>query len=108
MQAFEHPGMLLEISASQNALLLTGALAIVNVGSAVVVWRDKRRATRAQWRIREETLLVWALVGGWPGGIWAMRKFRHKTSKPSFIARYAFVSVLNIAAVAAIAYAVLT
>ena len=86
------------------ALLLVGIFAVVNVGSAFVVWRDKRLAAKGQWRIREETLLVWALVGGWPGGIWAMRRFRHKTSKGSFIAKYVLVVGLNVAAIAAITY----
>ena len=77
---------------------------VINLGSVIAIWWDKRRATMGKWRIKEETLLVWALVGGWPGGIWAMRRFRHKTSKRSFIAKYVFVVVLNIAAVAAIGY----
>ena len=88
----------------QIALLLVGIFAAVNVGSAFVIWRDKRLAAKGQWRIREETLLAWALVGGWPGGIWAMRRFRHKTSKGSFIAKYVLVAGLNLAATAAVAY----
>jgi uncharacterized membrane protein YsdA (DUF1294 family) len=96
-----------EISTRQIALFLAGALAVVNLGSAIAVWWDKWRAARGKWRMREETLYVWALVGGWPGGIWAMRRFRHKTSKRSFIAKYAFVTALNIAAIGAIGYAVI-
>lgn len=80
-------------------------LVVVNVGSAIAVWWDKRRASKGQWRVKEETLLVWALVGGWPGGIWAMRRFRHKTSKRSFIVKYVFVVVLNLGIIAAIAFA---
>ena len=94
----------MEISARQIALLLVGIFAVVNVGSAFVIWRDKRLAAKGQWRIREETLLVWALVGGWPGGIWAMRRFRNKTSKGSFIAKYVLVVGMNVAATAAIVY----
>ena len=80
-------------------------LVVVNVGSAIAVWWDKRRASKGQWRVKEETLLVWALVGGWPGGIWAMRRFRHKTSKRSFIVKYVFVVVLNLELSLAIAFA---
>ena len=97
----------MEISTGEIAVLVAIALIAVNMGSVLAIWWDKRRATRGQWRIREETLLVWALVGGWIGGAWAMRKFRHKTSKPSFTVRYAFAAVLNTGAIAAIAYAVL-
>ncbi len=94
----------MEMTTGQIALLLVGIFAAVNVGSAFVIWRDKRLAAKGRWRIREETLLVWALVGGWPGGIWAMRRFRHKTSKGSFIAKYVLVVGLNVTATAAIVY----
>jgi len=47
-------------------------------------WLDKRRATRNQWRISEKMLHVFALLGGWPGGVIARRTFRHKTQKISF------------------------
>ncbi|MDA1279216.1 MAG: DUF1294 domain-containing protein [Chloroflexi bacterium] len=77
---------MLEISTEQLAFLLATVLVTVNTVSALAIWWDKRRAARSQRRIREETLLVWAMMGGWPAGIWAMRRYRHKTSKPSFIA----------------------
>jgi len=93
-----------EISTTQTGLFIVAVAVVINLGSVIAIWWDKRRATMGKWRIKEETLLVWALVGGWPGGIWAMRRFRHKTSKRSFIAKYVFVVVLNIAAVAAIGY----
>jgi uncharacterized membrane protein YsdA (DUF1294 family) len=89
----------------QYAVIALGILAAVNVASAIAIWWDKRRASKGRRRIREETLLVWALVGGWPGGIWAMRRFRHKVSKRSFIARYVLAASLNLAALAAIVYA---
>lgn len=92
------------LTAEEIALLIVAGLVVVNFGSVVAIWWDKRRASKGQWRIKEETLLVWALVGGWPGGIWAMRRFRHKTSKRSFIAKYVLAVVLNLAVIAAIAY----
>ena len=94
----------MEISTVEFALFLAALLAVINLGSIIAIWWDKRRAVKSKWRIKEETLLVWALVGGWPGGIWAMRRFRHKTSKRSFIAKYAFVVILNVAAVVAVGY----
>ncbi len=94
----------MEISTGQFALLVVVLLGVINLGSIIAIWRDKRRAVKGKWRVKEETLLVWALVGGWPGGIWAMRRFRHKTSKRSFIAKYVFVVILNVAAVVAVGY----
>jgi uncharacterized membrane protein YsdA (DUF1294 family) len=94
-----------EVTTVQIALFLAALVVIINIGSAIAIWWDKRRATKGEWRLKEGTLLAWALVGGWPGGIWAMRRFRHKTSKGLFIARYVLAITLNIGAIAAITFA---
>jgi uncharacterized membrane protein YsdA (DUF1294 family) len=93
-----------EISPVQFTLFAAVLLGVINLGSAAAIWWDKQRASKGKWRVKEEGLLVWALVGGWPGGIWAMRRFRHKTTKRSFIAKYVFVVVLNIAVLAGLVY----
>jgi uncharacterized membrane protein YsdA (DUF1294 family) len=49
-------------------------------------WSDKRRAQHGQRRIRERTLHVLELLGGWPGAILARRVFRHKTRDWAFLA----------------------
>lgn len=94
----------MEVTTVQIALFVAALVAIINIGSAIAIWWDKRRAAKGEWRVKEATLLAWALVGGWPGGIWAMRRFRHKTSKGSFIAKYVFVISLNIGVIAAITF----
>ena len=94
----------MEISPVQFTLFAAVLLGVTNLGSAAAIWWDKQRASKGKWRVKEESLLVWALVGGWPGGIWAMRRFRHKTTKRSFIAKYVFVVVLNIAVLAGLVY----
>ena len=94
----------MEITTIQIALFMVAMVVIVKIGSAIAIWWDKRRATKGEWRLKEATLLAWALVGGWPGGIWAMRRFRHKTSKGLFIAKYVFVIALNIGVIAAITF----
>lgn len=48
---------------------------------------DKQRARFGVWRIRELTLHIWELLGGWPGALLAQQLFRHKISKSSY-ARY--------------------
>jgi uncharacterized membrane protein YsdA (DUF1294 family) len=93
-----------EITRVQIALFVAALVVVINIGSVIAIWWDKRRATKGEWRLKEATLLAWALVGGWPGGIWAMRRFRHKTSKRSFIAKYVFVITLNIGVIAAITF----
>ncbi len=87
--------------------VVAGYLAIVNIWSMALVWWDKRQARRGGRRIRERTLYLSALIGGFFGGIWAMRGLRHKTVKTSFIWRYTLAVLVHVSAwVAAIWLAV--
>ncbi len=54
-------------------------LVIMNILDFVLMWRDKRRAQRGQWRIPEAVLLGVGALGGCFGGFVAMQLFRHKT-----------------------------
>jgi uncharacterized membrane protein YsdA (DUF1294 family) len=45
---------------------------------------DKRKATRGTWRVKEQTLHLLELFGGWPGGFCAQRYFHHKSRKTKF------------------------
>ncbi|MCH7593234.1 MAG: DUF1294 domain-containing protein [Chloroflexi bacterium] len=73
-----------------------GYLVLASAWSVGLVWWDKRQARLGRRRIRERTLLLSAIVGGFPGGIWAMRRLRHKTVKSSFIWRYALASLAHL------------
>lgn len=92
-------------SAQQIIISTAAVFFVVNVGSIIGIWWDKRRAKKNHWRIKESTLLVWALVGGWPGVICAMRRFRHKTSKRSFIVKFVMVVLLNLATIITVVFA---
>ncbi|MDP6822297.1 MAG: DUF1294 domain-containing protein [Dehalococcoidia bacterium] len=83
---------------------IAGYLAVVNLWSAVLVWWDKRQARLGRRRIRERTLYLSALFGGFIGGIWAMRGLRHKTVKTSFIWRYAVAVLIHLSAWGAAVY----
>ena len=65
--------------------VLVGYLLVVNLFAYAVMWVDKRRAARGARRVRERELLLWALAGGTPGVVAAMRIHRHKTRKTSFL-----------------------
>ena len=67
------------------------------VTAILYVW-DKRSAARGRDRIAERTLLVWSLLGGWPGGWIAGRMVRHKTQKRSYRIKFGFCVLLNVGA----------
>jgi uncharacterized membrane protein YsdA (DUF1294 family)/cold shock CspA family protein len=56
---------------------------------------DKRAAQTGGWRTKEGTLLLLGLAGGWPGGLIAQHRFRHKTKKLSFQVAYWLTVGLN-------------
>jgi uncharacterized membrane protein YsdA (DUF1294 family) len=52
---------------------------------AFVLYRhDKRAAQAGTGRTRERTLHLVDLLGGWPGGLFAQDRLRHKTRKATF------------------------
>ena len=51
----------------------------------ILVYVDKRKAIRHDWRIPEKTFFILGLIGG-ASGIWAgMFSFHHKTRKTKFV-----------------------
>ena len=60
-------------------------LGAVNTVAFSLYFIDKLKARTNSWRIRERTLLLLALTGGSIGAALAMKLFRHKTRKDSFL-----------------------
>ena len=69
-------------------LVLSGLLGFILMGF------DKRRASKAGWRIPERNFFVLALVGGTFGILLGSVAFHHKTGKGSFIGFILFCSAL--------------
>lgn len=74
---------------------------LLNLATFFAYWQDKHAAQTGRWRIREDTLHMWSLAGGW-GGAWvAQQVLRHKSVKPGFRAAHASTVVMHCAAVVA-------
>jgi uncharacterized membrane protein YsdA (DUF1294 family)/cold shock CspA family protein len=58
---------------------------------------DKAAAQKGTQRTPESTLQTLALLGGWPGALYAQQLLRHKSSKQSFRSVFWFMLALNIA-----------
>jgi uncharacterized membrane protein YsdA (DUF1294 family) len=71
-------------------------LLAINVLTFISFWLDKRLSGRSTRRISEASLLVLCLFGGTAGGWVASRKFRHKTYKRTFRAKFAIVVFIQV------------
>ena len=56
---------------------------------------DKSAARKGAWRTKENTLHLFALLGGWPGALVAQQVLRHKSRKTSFRAGFWVTVVVN-------------
>lgn len=68
----------------------------INLVAFCAMWLDKRKAQKGAWRIPEETLFIFAFLGGVIGGIAGMYTFRHKTRKPKFVIGFPLILILYI------------
>ncbi len=82
---------------------LAGLHAGASLACLVAYAIDKRAAIHGRRRLRERTLLLLGLAGGWPGALLAQRVLRHKTAKASFQWKFRATVVLHVAACAAVA-----
>lgn len=57
---------------------------VLSVLTFLLYWQDKVAARRGLWRTRESTLLLFGLLGGWPGAVLAQQTLRHKSVKTVF------------------------
>lgn len=88
---------LLLISAAVGSIFTSHPVAmwflLANVLTLAIYGIDKTAARKTWRRVPESTLLVFGVVGGWPGAIVGQQLFRHKTQKQPF-KTYFIVSVI--------------
>jgi len=72
------------VYAGRLPVAVLGLYLIAGVVAFAAYAFDKWAARNNRWRVRESTLHLFALAGGWPGALVAQRILRHKTKKRSF------------------------
>ncbi|PFP27764.1 hypothetical protein COJ96_14205 [Bacillus sp. AFS073361] len=69
---------------------------IMNIAGLVIMWEDKRRAKKHEFRISERTLWLVALFGGAVGATAGMQLYRHKTKHTSFKIGFPVLAVIEL------------
>jgi uncharacterized membrane protein YsdA (DUF1294 family)/cold shock CspA family protein len=78
--------LLIVISALLGLLPLTivGLYFSLSIVTFLAYAIDKSAARNNRWRIKESTLHLFSLIGGWPGALVAQKALRHKSKKQEF------------------------
>lgn len=79
-------------------------LLLVNIFTFLLYGADKYAARRDWQRVPEKTLLIFGLVGGWPGGMIAQQLFRHKTQKQPFKTWFMVSVIVNLVVLLGLVY----
>lgn len=87
-----------DIFSIQNIMIYLLAINLIAFLSMLI---DKKKAKWGRWRIPENTLFLYAFLGGTVGSIIGMQVFRHKTQKSKFKFGMPALLVLQILAVVA-------
>lgn len=88
-------GLVLAVLLGRLPLQILGIYLTASVLAFMAYAMDKEAAESRRWRISENTLHIWSLIGGWPGALLAQQRLRHKTSKTSFQFTFWVTVVLN-------------
>ena len=83
----------------QRLAILAGLATAYLLNSLFAIWfykTDKQLAEQQLWRIREISLHFWELFCGWPGALYAQRKYRHKWKKTSYMVVFWLCVLLNL------------
>ena len=84
----------------ERIALLAGFATAFLLNSLFTIWfykEDKRLAEQKLRRVPEFHLHFWELFCGWPGALYAQRKYRHKWKKVSYMIFFWFYVILNLA-----------
>ena len=79
-------------------------LLLINLFGFILALSDKNRASKKKQRIRERTLLGFAVLGGGVGLLLAMLIANHKTRKNKFMIGVPLITVIHFISAALIFY----
>lgn len=71
-------------------------IVFLNLITFVIMFSDKRRARKHQWRIPEKTIFLLSFLGGSLGSLCGMYIFHHKTKHLSFRILLPIFLILNL------------
>lgn len=80
--------------------VVVGLYLVASAAAFTAYALDKSAARNKRWRIRERTLHLFSLAGGWPGALCAQCLLRHKSKKSSFQMTFWLTVVINCGALA--------
>lgn len=69
---------------------------VINLLGAIINIEDKIKAKHNNWRIKESTLWIIAILGGAPLSYITMRIIRHKTLHKSFMIVFPMLAIVDI------------
>ncbi len=72
---------------------------IISLFSIVFTVKDKKRAIKNQWRVKESTLFLLAFLGGSLAEYLTMRVIRHKTKHKRFMIGLPLIIILQLTAI---------
>lgn len=84
---------LIELIGIKNIIIY---LLVINVLGFLAMGIDKLKAKKGSWRIPENTLFMFTILGGGIGTIAGMYIFRHKTKKIKFTVGMPVLFILEI------------
>ncbi len=77
--------------------IICGYLVIINIIGFLSMYIDKKKAIKNRYRIKENTLFLFAILGGSIGSILGMQRFRHKTKHWYFVFGMPLILIIQIA-----------
>lgn len=84
---------IIEMIGIRNIILY---LVIINLLGFFAMGIDKWKAKRGKWRIPEDTLFMFTILGGGLGTIAGIYVFRHKTKKKKFTIGMPVIFILEV------------